>query len=447
MMNDPRKFYFLCSIQRSGSTLVSYVLQRIGALGLPDEFVSQGSEHYWSHDPQDFFKRLLTERTANGVFGMKAHFYEFMSIYLSKYREIFKDPQYFYLTRDNKLDQAISLVKAEEQTFWNTVSYAAPDREIDYDYDKIQRALHFILAQEHGWQAFFAANGIEPYRFSYEEFLRDPVSICREMGRRLGIPLDLDHIDLDQGPLRRQSNSTNAQWRERFIADSRERMERPNIDAYLGMEGMVRWSYRDPTGHDYLLARGLPFLHSHDPQRRSDQLQAQEHLKHLGYLTGEPEPFVHREAANAAIAYQKDHGYLVDPRLLPTFTRKVLIDQADPSWMAGDWVEHTNAEARRNGGGVRVTVTEEGLHLDSHYIRDDGSRIGWTATLRRVADFEYTGLAVHEPDLRALGWLDATLHLRMWRDEAELSGTHTPIGSHPYQIVLRQKNRNTGRTA
>lgn len=369
---------------------------------------------------------------------MKTHFYEFMSVYLSKYGDIFQNPGYLYLTRDNKLDQAISLVKAEEQSFWNTVSHAAPEREIDYDYDKIQKALHFILEQEHGWQAFFAATGIEPYRFTYEAFLADPLTICRDIGRHLGVPLDIERVDLSKEPLRQQRSATSAQWRERFIADSHERLRRSSIDAYLGMEGMARWSYRDPTGHDHLLANGLPFLHSRDPGRRSDQLQAQEHLKRLGYLHGRPEPFVHRDAANAAIAYQKDHGCLVDPRLQPSFTRKLLIDQANQSWLTGRWIERTNGEALRNGGSVEIVAGEQGLELEGCYTQDSGLRVGWTATLRRVADFEYAGWLMHEEKLRSGGWKDAELHLRLWDDTAELSGTQTPEGNQPSPFTLQR---------
>lgn len=444
-MKQPRKSYFLCSTPRSGSTLLCHALQQTGKLGAPDEFFSPDSEARWGAEPDALIRQLIAERTVNGVFGIKAHFNEFMPVYLSKHMEWLRPAQYVFLDRGDKVAQAVSLVKADQGGWWNSLQ-TKPSAKPRYDYDEILRALHFILEQNHAWAAFFAANDIERLSITYERFLEAPGETVRLIGEYLDVDVDPALIDLERLALRPQRDETNAAWRARFIADTGERMKERSLAAFIGTEEGVRQTFREPTARDLVLERGLPAFRMASDQRASERLRAQEALAKLGYLDGAPEAFVHRAAADATIACQRDNGWMVDPRMPTWFTRALLRGRADLRRLNGAWAERSNALAQKHGGSVDIVAQGQALHLDGRYKIDDGTTVSWSAVLEQVLDFEFQGPLVHDRKSKRRGWADAKLSLRLSPDENVLAGTTTPEGGVPWPFVLARPPRPPGKS-
>lgn len=439
-MKQPKRSYFLCSTPRSGSTALCYALQRTGHLGIPDEFISLRSEFRWGIDPELFIAELLSEKVAaNGIFGIKAHYQEFMALYLSRYRKQLGRLYFVYLERLDKLGQAISLVKAEQQDWWNTLKADCPEKQATYNYDSILRALHFILGQEQGWSVFFAANDYKPLRVTYEKFLKDPANTVSSIAEFVQEPLEVDQFKASDLPPKRQRDATNAEWRDRFIEDTHKRMQENALASMLGTEEHMRWSYRDPTTHEQALSTGAPILNVEDAQRRSDHLRAQEILYLRGYLNDRPEPFVHAKAADAVVRYQKENGWLVDPHLPPWFSRALQVSHSNADRLSGLWLEHSNAAALRNGGEVELLGNGQELRLKGHYQRDDGLTVSWSALLHQIADFEYHGTLTHSRQLRRKGWHDSFLKIRLSADENELVGETETSGQSPHPFVLHRQ--------
>lgn len=434
-MKQPEKSYFLCSTPRSGSTVLCYALQQTGKLGSPDEFFSPDSEDRWGAEPDAVIRQLITERTVNGVFGIKAHFNEFMPVYLSRHMAWLSPAKYVFLERADKVAQAVSLVKADQGGWWNSLQ-ARPSAKPRYDYDEILRALHFILEQNHAWEAFFAANDLERLSITYEQFLEAPRDTVRSIGEYLDVEVDPALVDLERLSLRPQRDESNAAWRAQFVADTGERMKQRSLAAFIGTEEAVRRTFREPTARDLVLERGLPTLRMANDQRASERLRAQEALARLGYLDRQPESFVHRAAADAIIAYQRDHGWMVDPRMPDWFTRALLRTSGDLRRLDGVWTERSNALAQKHGGSVDIVAKGQALHLDGRYGIDDGTTVAWSAVLEQVVDFEFRGPLVHDRKSKRRGWGDATLSLRLSRDENVLAGTTTAEGGAQYPFVL-----------
>jgi LPS sulfotransferase NodH len=436
-MMRPWNAYFLCSTPRSGSTLLCRALQQTGKLGAPDEFYSPDTEDNWGAAPEATIRQLIAERTVNGVFGIKTHFNEFMPLYLSRHMEALRPAKYLFLERADKVAQAVSLVKADQTGWWNSLQ-SKPSAKPRYDYDEILRALHFILEQNHAWSAFFAANDITRLSITYERFLDAPGETVRLIGEYLDVAVDTALIDLGRLSLVPQRDESNAAWRAQFIAETGERMKQRSLAAFIGTAEGVRRTFREPTARDLVLERGLPMFRMTSDQRASERLRAQETLARLGYLAGEPEAFVHRAAADAAIAYQRDHGWMVDPRMPPWFTRTLLAARAGLKRLNGVWAERSNALAQKHGGSVEIAARGGALRLDGHYGIDDGTTVRWTAVLEQVVDFEFQGPLVHDRETKRRGWGDATLHLRLSPDEKVLAGTTTPEGGPNLPFVLER---------
>jgi hypothetical protein len=299
--------------------------------------------------------------------------------------------------------------------------------------------LHLILGQEQGWGIFFASNGLKPLRINYEDFLQTPADTVSRVAEFVDEPLEVEPFQLSDLSLKQQRDATNAEWRTRFIEDTRKLMQEKSLAAMLGTEEHLRWSYLDPTSHEQALFNRGPILNVVDKGRRSDNLRAQEILHLQGYLRDEPEPFVHANVADAVVRCQKEQGMLVDPHLPPWFARALKFSQDKSDRLSGMWVENSNAAAVRNGGGVELVGNGQNLHMKGHYMNDDGMTVSWSALLHQVADFEYSGTLTHSPRLRSEGWLDSSLQLHLSADEKELAGhTKTP-GQKPSPFILRRK--------
>ncbi len=138
-------------------------------------------------------------------------------------RSAFGPTLFIYLARRNKLEQAISFVKATQTGLW----HAAPDgtelerlsapREPRYDADAIARQLARATAQDEEWQAWFAEEAIEPLLVGYEALSADPGGVLDRILRRLEV--DSPAAAALRPPVAKLADATNRAWAERFRAE------------------------------------------------------------------------------------------------------------------------------------------------------------------------------------------------------------------------------------
>jgi LPS sulfotransferase NodH len=101
---------------------------------------------------------------------------------------------YVHLAREDKLAQAVSLIKAEQTGLWHIapdgreIERLAPPQEPRYDFDEIAGKLAQLEQHDAAWQTWFESEGIEPLRIGYESLAANPgEAICR-ICRALGVP-------------------------------------------------------------------------------------------------------------------------------------------------------------------------------------------------------------------------------------------------------------------
>ena len=235
--------YLVCATQRSGSTLLCESLKSTGVAGRPEEFfearVRTGrprtaagyfrdpgapdigdilgdpeklgpAPDYSSLDDIDDYAEHIERSfrlgtTPNGVFGAKlmwGHLDDFTDIRAPPPRfqgprprgasaRRVPAPRYVWVTRRDKVRQAVSLWKAIQTEAWRGDADPA-DHQPRYHEDAIDHLVKMLEDHDTHWEAFFARTGIEPLMIGYEDDLSNgPEQAARRV---------LRHLDLNVPP-------------------------------------------------------------------------------------------------------------------------------------------------------------------------------------------------------------------------------------------------------
>lgn len=247
------KSYVICTSPRSGSTLLCTLLSESGNAGLPDSHFHEPSLEKWL----DYCGlRRETFRTRKGaleavfksvfvhgkgqtdVFGLRLQrqsfkfFVQQLSVLFpsladdkSRIEAAFGETLFIHLTRQDKLDQAISFVKASQSGLW----HKAPDgtelerlsepKEPFYDQDAIAAQLDRFVRMDAEWEAWFAEENIEPFHVTYDALASSPYGTLTRVLHELG--LKLEAVRERAPPVARLADATNREWADRFRCEPR----------------------------------------------------------------------------------------------------------------------------------------------------------------------------------------------------------------------------------
>jgi trehalose 2-sulfotransferase len=213
----------LCATPRSGSTMLCDLLGDAG-LGRPNSFFRLESIGHWAErwgvpleagtDSAAFKRQYLAAmlregRGAAGVFGLRlmwASLPDAVGRIASVQGEGLSDLQtleralgpvlFIHLRRVDTVAQAVSRLRAEQGGLWHRDADGS-DRErvtaaetVHYDGERIAAFRAELDGDEAGWSDFFATNGIEPVRLTYEGLTADPVAAIGTVLEAMGLPRD-----------------------------------------------------------------------------------------------------------------------------------------------------------------------------------------------------------------------------------------------------------------
>ncbi|MEM7060155.1 MAG: Stf0 family sulfotransferase [Pseudomonadota bacterium] len=245
------KSYVICTSSRSGSTLLCRLLAATGVAGAPDSHFHEPSIDAWlkyydlkpgpeCSDAQILdliFKAALTEGTAGtAVFGLRLqrHSFDFFAAQLAKrhpglskdvdtFQAEFGRTQFIYLTRQDKVEQAVSYVKAEQSGLWHMAPdgtelerLSAPQVPV-YDADAIKARVEELSALDAAWLDWFTSQAIEPLRITYTDLSADPVLVLRRILEALG--LDPETAEGVQPGVAKLADQVSHDWVQRFRRD------------------------------------------------------------------------------------------------------------------------------------------------------------------------------------------------------------------------------------
>jgi len=243
--------YVICTCPRSGSTLLCRLLAATGTAGNPDSYFHSPSLNDWWDDlalpptrPQSEVEMLGTifaaareQGTTNtGIFGLRLqrHSFDFfiektgvlfpgLSSDAERFEAAFGATLFIYLTRENKLEQAISYVKASQTGLWHQAPdgtelerLSAPQEPV-YDGGKIAQHLNELTALDEGWRDWFTQESINAMRITYEELSADPTTVLATILEQLGLDAATAK-GIDPG-VAKLADAISRNWAERFLAE------------------------------------------------------------------------------------------------------------------------------------------------------------------------------------------------------------------------------------
>ncbi|WP_405972607.1 Stf0 sulfotransferase family protein [Streptomyces sp. NBC_00988] len=242
--------YFICATPRTGSSLLLGLLGSTGVAGHPQAYFRSPDEGAWAErwgirrtpqgalDYGEFVRAALREgRTGNGVFGAKLMWGthaeltgrlaglhpELAGDELRLLEREFGQPvRFVHLRRDDILAQAVSWLRAEQTGVWfvggrGEISggggQVAGERP-HFDRAAITRIMRTVEEHNAGWERWFEAYGIQPYRVRYEDLSADPSAVTLSVLDDLGLALPAGQQLTPSH--HRQADRLNEEWIARF---------------------------------------------------------------------------------------------------------------------------------------------------------------------------------------------------------------------------------------
>lgn len=243
--------YIICTSPRSGSTLLCKLLSDSKVAGHPASYFHATTLEEWQAYfglPEDYssdrtavravFRAAMVKGTAEtGIFGMRLQRHSF-DFFIKQLALLNPDPRsdtarleaefgrvlFIHLTRQDKVEQAVSYVKAQQSGLW----HAAPDgRELErlsapqspvYDPQAIRTQFQTMNNYERQWQAWFKAEKITPLQLTYADLSLAPQAVLCAVLDKLG--LDPQAATNVLPAVAKLSDRTNHDWAKRFRAET-----------------------------------------------------------------------------------------------------------------------------------------------------------------------------------------------------------------------------------
>jgi LPS sulfotransferase NodH len=222
---EPRVSFVVCSLPRSGSSLLCELLACSELAGAPSEFFDRNQmnefRRVWGVDTfYDYLAALLGKKTSpNGVFGIKVHYHQLVESFGdTDLRTLFPNLRFVYITRSDHVRQAISFARATQTEQWSSGQH--PVASPVYDREQIQSLLDWIEREEVAWESYFAAHPAPLFRVVYEEFIDAIDETVADVMRFLDVELPLG-FELPAPTLDRQADALSEEWAVRFLDEGR----------------------------------------------------------------------------------------------------------------------------------------------------------------------------------------------------------------------------------
>src|SRR4051794_1886349 len=128
---------------------------------------------------------------------------------------VFPTPRYVWVTRKDKVRQAVSLWKAIQTEAWRGGDNPA-DHEPQYHEQALEHLVKMLADHDTQWEAFWARTGIEPLVITYEDDLSQagPEQAVRKVLRHLGLGVPPDWRAPEH--MSRQADERSERWVARY---------------------------------------------------------------------------------------------------------------------------------------------------------------------------------------------------------------------------------------
>jgi LPS sulfotransferase NodH len=239
----PHTSYIIFAVQRSGSFLLCEALKNTGLAGFPEEYFLNGQGWEggeWARQNgvatrSDYLHLVFDKGTSpNGVFGAKI-MWNYFSLILESIRELpefrglnapqlmvdlFPNLHYIWIVRRDKVRQAVSWARAGQTNIYAWTKgepIPVPSQEPTFDFTFIDNLYNLILEGEAGWQAFFEACGVQPFKVVYEELVEAYEETALRILDCLNVTFPKDLV-FGERRLQKQADALSDLWVEKYLA-------------------------------------------------------------------------------------------------------------------------------------------------------------------------------------------------------------------------------------
>ena len=130
---------------------------------------------------------------------------------------------FLHLTRQDKVEQAVSLVRAEQTGLWHIapdgteIERMSPAQTPSYDPDRIKACFEKVTDYDRQWERWFATQNIKPHRVAYDALSSHPIKTLTEILCYLG--LDGKAANQVIPGVAKMADKTNMDWAIRFRSE------------------------------------------------------------------------------------------------------------------------------------------------------------------------------------------------------------------------------------
>ncbi|HEY2770981.1 MAG TPA: Stf0 family sulfotransferase [Solirubrobacteraceae bacterium] len=263
--------YLVCATPRSGSTLLCELLKHTNVAGRPEEYFEAKGDTGRPPHPGDYLENLPRTgagirddqtpprapahssligmsdyhehlkrtfelgTTPNGVFGTKMMWRHLPELHalageLPEYSglelydlltRLFDEPRYVWVTRRDKVRQAVSLWRALQTRSWRMERERKEGEEatLTYRFEGVDYLVKGLHADDEGWQAYFDQHRIPVLKVVYEDDLeRDPEGTVRSVIDHVGAELDPGWHPAEK--MQRQADQLSDEWVAAYHRDA-----------------------------------------------------------------------------------------------------------------------------------------------------------------------------------------------------------------------------------
>jgi len=222
-----QKGVIILSVGRSGTNWLKTIGDATGEMGISSEWLGfEFLKKPWQqYSAQSYYDHVMqSASTPNGRFSLKifprhlrhtqACFgFDFIRKCVQEH-----DVKFYLLTRDDRLGQAISRLKAKQSRSWSDTGGDVSDaqkRRIRYNFRLLCRHYFDIGNSYDFWRSYLAINPYSFEAFSYEALLPNPAPFFESTAKHLGVPPPESFAS----PLKIQRDALTENWRQRFEDD------------------------------------------------------------------------------------------------------------------------------------------------------------------------------------------------------------------------------------
>jgi LPS sulfotransferase NodH len=219
---SPTSSYFICSGQRSGTWLLSGLLDSTGVAGHPHEYfeasTEQANRRRWRADAgfAEYLAAVFSVGTTeNGVFASSVMWPNFASLLnrlADPIERFFPHPRYVFLWREDAVAQAVSWARAAQTSYYH--HWDTPAGEARFDFDQIDALVREASANATSWRRWFAETEIEPFSVRFEDLVANKEGTTRSVLRFLELEVPSDVTISEQ--TMPAAESLNAEWIARY---------------------------------------------------------------------------------------------------------------------------------------------------------------------------------------------------------------------------------------